>query len=41
MQAGAQDNGKPGLREEYGAGYYATFIIDLDGNNIEAVYLEQ
>ena len=30
-------NGKPGLRTDYAPNYYAAFLIDLDGNNIEAV----
>ena len=35
---GARDNGKPGLRPHYGAGYYAAFLIDPDGHRIEAVH---
>ena len=34
---GARDNGKPGLREYYHAGYYGAFVLDLHGNNVEAV----
>jgi catechol 2,3-dioxygenase-like lactoylglutathione lyase family enzyme len=34
---GGRDNGKPGLRPEYHAHYYGAFVIDPDGNNIEAV----
>lgn len=34
---GGKDNGKPGLRPDYGPTYYAAFLIDLDGNNVEAV----
>ncbi|WP_323912930.1 VOC family protein [Aeromonas caviae] len=34
---GGQDNGAPGERV-YHPGYYATFVLDPDGNNIEAVY---
>lgn len=34
---GARDHGAPGLRPDYGAGYYAAFVIDPDGNNLEAV----
>jgi catechol 2,3-dioxygenase-like lactoylglutathione lyase family enzyme len=34
---GGKDNGAPGLRE-YHPGYYAAFVLDPDGNNIEAVY---
>lgn len=37
MRAGAKDNGKPGLRKDYSPDYYAAFILDKDGNNIEAV----
>ncbi len=36
-KAGARDNGKPGVRTDYGPKYYAAFLIDLDGNNVEAV----
>jgi catechol 2,3-dioxygenase-like lactoylglutathione lyase family enzyme len=36
LGAGGIDNGGPGLREEYGAGYYAAFVIDPDGYRIEA-----
>ena len=36
-KAGAKDNGKPGLRTDYGPTYYAAFLVDLDGNNVEAV----
>jgi catechol 2,3-dioxygenase-like lactoylglutathione lyase family enzyme len=35
--AGGRDNGAPGLRA-YGASYYAAFVLDPDGNNIEAVW---
>ena len=37
IKAGAQDNGKPGLRKNYSPDYYAAFVLDADGNNIEAV----
>jgi predicted lactoylglutathione lyase len=37
LEAGGRDNGKPGERP-YHPGYYAAFVIDPDGNNIEAVY---
>jgi len=37
LKAGAKDNGKPGLRTDYSPTYYGAFLIDLDGNNIEAV----
>lgn len=38
LAAGGKDNGKPGLRENYSPTYYAAFVLDPDGNNIEAVY---
>jgi catechol 2,3-dioxygenase-like lactoylglutathione lyase family enzyme len=34
---GGTDNGAPGLRPEYGAAYYAAFVVDPDGHRIEAV----
>ncbi len=37
MAAGARDNGKPGLRPNYHPNYYGAFVLDPDGNNIEAV----
>ena len=37
LKAGYQSNGAPGLREHYNPNYYAAFLIDPDGNNIEAV----
>ncbi len=37
LAAGAADNGKPGLRADYHPNYYAAFVIDPDGNNLEAV----
>ena len=37
LAAGARDNGAPGERP-YPPGYYAAFVLDPDGNNIEAVY---
>jgi len=37
LAAGATDNGAPGLRPHYHANYYAAFVIDPDGNNLEAV----
>ena len=41
LAAGGVDNGAPGLRSDgYPAGYYAAFMYDPDGNNIEAVYRE-
>ena len=37
LDAGAEDNGGPGERP-YHPGYYAAFVLDPDGNNIEAVF---
>jgi catechol 2,3-dioxygenase-like lactoylglutathione lyase family enzyme len=37
LAAGASDNGGPGLRNHYHAHYYAAFVIDPDGHNLEAV----
>ena len=37
LEAGGRDHGAPGLRPQYGAHYYAAFILDPDGHNIEAV----
>lgn len=36
LRAGGGDNGKPGLRADYGADYYAAFLTDPDGYRIEA-----
>lgn len=38
LKAGGRDNGAPGLRPEYHPGYYGAFVLDPDGNNIEAVF---
>lgn len=38
VRHGGTDNGAPGLRPEYSGHYYAAFVIDPDGNNVEAVY---
>jgi catechol 2,3-dioxygenase-like lactoylglutathione lyase family enzyme len=44
IEAGARDNGAPGVREQYsseaGGRYYAAFLLDPDGNNVEAVHRE-
>jgi catechol 2,3-dioxygenase-like lactoylglutathione lyase family enzyme len=41
IMAGGADNGGPGLRTSgYPPGYYAAFVLDPDGNNMEAVYRE-
>ena len=37
LAAGGTDNGPPGLREHYHDNYYAAFVLDLDGHNVEAV----
>jgi catechol 2,3-dioxygenase-like lactoylglutathione lyase family enzyme len=37
LKAGAKDNGKAGLRTDYSPTYYAAFLMDPDGNNVEAV----
>ena len=37
MAAGGHDNGKPGPRPDYGPAYYAAFVKDREGNNIEVV----
>jgi catechol 2,3-dioxygenase-like lactoylglutathione lyase family enzyme len=39
LAAGAKDNGGPGYRE-YSPGYYAAFVRDPDGHNIEAVWYD-
>lgn len=38
LKAGGTDNGKPGFRLDYGPDYYAAFVFDPDGSNIEACY---
>lgn len=40
LEAGGRDNGAPGYREDYWPGYYAAFIHDPDGHNIEAVWYD-
>jgi len=37
IEAGFRSNGEPGYRD-YGPGYYAAFLLDPDGNNVEALY---
>ena len=37
LEAGGTDNGGPGLREIYHPHYYGAFVLDPDGNNVEAV----
>lgn len=38
IDAGAMDNGAPGPRPQYTENYYACFVHDLDGHNIEATF---
>jgi catechol 2,3-dioxygenase-like lactoylglutathione lyase family enzyme len=38
LAAGGSDNGAPGLRSIYHPGYYGAFVLDPDGNNVEAVH---
>lgn len=37
LAAGGSDNGPPGLRPEYAEDYYAAYVLDPDGNNVEAM----
>jgi catechol 2,3-dioxygenase-like lactoylglutathione lyase family enzyme len=37
LAAGGRDNGDPGVREIYHPQYYGAFVLDPDGNNVEAV----
>jgi catechol 2,3-dioxygenase-like lactoylglutathione lyase family enzyme len=37
LAAGGSDNGGPGIRAHYHPNYYAAFVLDLDGHNVEAV----
>jgi catechol 2,3-dioxygenase-like lactoylglutathione lyase family enzyme len=37
LAAGGRNNGEPGLREQYHPSYYGAFVLDPDGNNVEAV----
>ena len=38
LRHGGRDNGAPGLRPHYHPGYYGAFVLDPDGNNVEAVF---
>ena len=38
LEVGGRDNGAPGLRPEYHGGYYGAYVLDPDGNNVEAVH---
>ena len=37
MAAGGRDNGPPGIRKDYHENYYAAFVYDPDGHNVEVV----
>jgi len=41
IELGAKCNGKPGPRSDYGEPYYGAFVLDLDGNRIEASYWDE
>jgi hypothetical protein len=38
LEHGGGGNGPPGLQPEYSGSYYAAFVLDPDGNNVEAVF---
>lgn len=40
VEAGGRDHGRPGLRADYSPTYYAAFLLDPDGNNVEAVCMQ-
>lgn len=40
LAAGGRDNGAPGVRKDYSPTYYAAFLLDPDGHNVEAVCLK-
>jgi len=40
LEAGAKDNGAPGYRTDYWPGYYAAFVYDADGHNVEVVWFD-
>jgi catechol 2,3-dioxygenase-like lactoylglutathione lyase family enzyme len=40
VRAGFRSNGEPGYRD-YGPGYYAAYLLDPDGNNVEALYRDE
>ena len=41
LPSGAEDDGKPGGREDYGEPYYGCFVRDLDGHKIEAAFWDE
>lgn len=40
VAAGGRDHGRPGVRADYSPSYYAAFLLDPDGNNVEAVCMK-
>lgn len=40
LQAGGRDNGPPGIRSVYNDSYFAAYVLDPDGHNLEAVFHE-
>jgi predicted lactoylglutathione lyase len=40
LASGGSDNGAPGYRKDYTPGYYAAFVKDPDGHNIELVFMD-
>jgi predicted lactoylglutathione lyase len=40
LEEGAKDNGAPGYRTDYWPGYYAAFVYDADGHNVEVVWFD-
>jgi predicted lactoylglutathione lyase len=38
VEAGYRSNGAPGIRERYASDYYAAYLLDPDGHNVEAVH---
>jgi predicted lactoylglutathione lyase len=40
LKAGGIDNGAPGYRKNYAPGYYAAFVKDPDGHNVEVVFMD-
>lgn len=40
LASGGRDNGAPGYRRDYWPGYYAAFVYDPDGHNVEAVWYD-
>ncbi|MCG8559117.1 MAG: VOC family protein [Hyphomicrobiales bacterium] len=41
LSSGGVCNGKPGYRDHYSAGYFAAFVLDPDGHNVEILHREQ